>query len=354
MPTYQALLNKIADHYDLSVYAEVPVEKDWLKPDQKYSLRAVTSRKLPRRLREFLFLVFVVKDHLKRPFHLVHAHSTYPTGMVAVIMQKVFGIPAIVGLHAAEGSAFEDIEFGDLLQRKRTIINKWVINRATIVTVLSAFQKNEVVKNLGIKREIIVRSRGVDLDRFYFNPNRELQSPVVFLSVGYLNAIKDPETLLHAFYQIQKEVHSILIVIGKDYTDGALHKLASKLGISSKVKFQGFISHDLINEFYQQADVLLHTSRYESQGMVVAEAMASGVLVVGTDVGIMHDLSGECCITVPTRDPDALAAAVLKLLRDKEMMDTLRKNAHAWSEKNNLDRCCEALMDLYNCQIKGR
>jgi glycosyltransferase involved in cell wall biosynthesis len=353
LPTYRALLNEISTRYELTVYSEVPVEKQWLDLQHNYVLRApLSNRRVGRRLREILLLLTLFKDHLKKPFDLVHAHSTYPTGFVAVLFQVLLGVPAIVSLHAAEASAFPDIPFGDLLYRKRTIMNRWVLNRARVVTTLTNFQRKEVEKNLKIRRPMNVIYRGVDQNRFYDHESDRRQRPVVFLAVGYINNIKDPETLLRTFELIQREIDSVLVLVGRDYTNGQVRSLAQKLGISSKVKFEGWVDHDMIANYYQAADLLLHTSRYESQGMVVAEAFASGLVVAGTDVGLMSDLSGTCCVTAPTRDPEALAKAILDLLREPLRMEQMRVNALEWSKRHSLENSAAELQNLYESVIK--
>jgi len=335
-------------HYDLTVYSEVPVEREWLAFAHRYALRMSPGRRrFPRRVNEMLFFILLIKDHLKKPFHLVHAHSTYPTGFAAVLLQNLFGVPAIVSLHAAEASAFPDIPFGDLLHRRRRMVNRWVINRARIVTALTEFQRREVEANLGITREIIVSYRGVDGSRFSERASSVLQTPIVFLTVGYLNNIKDPDTLLRTFHLIQREVESILIVVGRDYTGGAVQALARELGISEKIRFEGWIDHEQIDRYYREAHFLLHTSRYESQGMVVAEALASGVVVAGTHVGLMSDLAGTCCITAPTQQPEALAREVLSLIKDPERMERMRQNARDWSGRHSLKECTGQICGLY-------
>jgi glycosyltransferase involved in cell wall biosynthesis len=348
------LLNRIAAHYELTVYSEVPIEASWLQLPHGYTLKQVTARKMHRRLREISLVFVLIRDHLREPFHLVHAHSTYPTGLTAVILKMIFGVPAIVSLHAAEASAFPDISFGDLLHKRRAKINRWVINNATVVTALSDFQRREVLTNLKITRQILVIHRGVDLDKFYIKRLNGLHSPAIMLSVGYLNPIKDPDTLLQAFAAIQQETDCVLLVVGRDYTNGSVKRVAEQLGIAERVKFEGYVDHEHMDVLYQRADLLLHTSRYESQGMVVAEAMASGVLVVGTNVGLLSDLSGECCVTVPTKDPGALASAVLDLLRNKERMDLMRENGYRWSRHHSLDNCSREIMELYEKMIGSR
>lgn len=124
-------------------------------------------------------------------------------------------------------------------------------------------------------------------------------------------------------------------------------RLPVNSGFSDKVRFEGYVDHERMEEFYRRADVLLHTSRYESQGMVVAEAMASGVLVAGTSVGLVSDLAGECCVAVPPKNADALATAVLELLRNKERMEHMRDNAYRWSRHHSLANSSEEVMGLY-------
>lgn len=347
LPTYRALLNLIAKRYELIVYSEVPIEKEWLDLEHTYSLRAAISKNLPRRIRELLFVSRVIADHLKQRFDLVHAHSTYPTGFAAVILQRIFNVPAIVALDGAEASGLPDISFGDLLHTRRTKVNRWVINHATTVTALTRFQREEVFSNLKINREILVISRGVDLKRFYFERTQKPGGPLVILSVGYLNPIKDPRTLMHAFYRIQKQIESVLIIVGMDYMQGAIQRLAGELNVRDRVRFEGYVPHERISEYYRRADVLLHTSRYESQGMVIAEALASGVLVVGTKVGLLNDLSGDCCLTAATNDPETLARIVTELWANDAEMRRLRENGYRWSRSHSLERCAGEIMNIY-------
>jgi len=302
---------------------------------------------LPTKIREFLFLILFIRDHLKNPFDLIHAHCTFPTGFSAIVLQKLAGVPTLLSLDGGEEVSFPEIKFGDAHQSKRTRINKWIINNAHVVTTLTRFQRDGIYRNLKIEREIHVIPRGVDTRTFLFPRNNKLNTPIIFLSVGYFSPIKDPETLIKAFFIIQKHVNCKLIHVGRDYMNGFVQRMVEELGISNKVQFIEPVDHNSIHEFYRKADVFLHTSLYESQALVVAEAMAAGTLVCGTNVGLMNDLSGECCITVPIREPEVLASAVLDLLNDDEKMDRLRLNAYKWSETNSLENCTNRFRDSY-------
>jgi len=253
----------------------------------------------------------------------------------------------LLSLDGGEEVTFPEIKFGDAHQSKRTRINKWIINNANVVTTLTRFQRDGIYRNLKIARAIQVIPRGVDTRTFLFPRNHKLNTPIIFLSVGYFSPVKDPETLIKTFFIIQKEVNSKLIHVGRDYMNGFVHKLVDELGISNKVQFIEPVDHNCIHEYYRKADVFLHTSVYESQALVVAEAMAAGTLVCGTNVGLMNDLSGECCITVPIKEPEALASVVLELLSNSEKMDKQRLSAYKWTETNSLENCTNRFRDIY-------
>lgn len=354
LPTYRALVNKLVDDYSITVYSEVPIHAEWLTLEKRYEIKSFKSMGLPRRIREILFAFLMIKEYLKHPFDVVHAHSTFPTGFAAVVLQKLFGVPAIVSLDGAEGSSFPDLKFGDAHNPRRAAINKWIINNAKIVTALTRFQRDDVYRNLNIKKEIEIITRGVELEKFWFLRKDDVfKSSITFLSVGYLSPIKDPETLLKTFFLLRQKINCRLIHIGKDYMDGVVQALANKMNLSDHIQFFESMDHHSVHPFYKEADLLLHTSRFESQGMVVAEAMAAGVIVCGTHVGLMNDLAGECCITAPPQDAEGLANNILAALQKPDEIQRLRMNSYTWTRQNSLDYCAKKISDLYKGLISN-
>jgi glycosyltransferase involved in cell wall biosynthesis len=349
VPTYRALLNLLCDRFEIVVYYDVAARAE---NDSAFAIRTPPFAKVPSRVRQFLFLFQLIRDHLRRPVHLVHAHSTFPTGWAAIVFRKLFSIPVIVSLDGAEGIALPEIDFGDLRFRKRIQINKWVINKADHVTCLTHFQLSGIIKNLGIQRQITVIPRGVDLDKFTRAEKREIGNRVIFLSVGYLSAVKDPLTLLKTFSILQKHIDCRLIHIGADYMNGSVQKMAADLGLGEKIMFHGPVDYAEISEYYKNADVLLHTALFESQAMVATEAMASGTLVCGSHVGLLSDLAGRCCITAPPGDAQALASAVLNLLKDPERVRVIRDQARLWAEENNIQKTAELYANIYGGLLK--
>jgi glycosyltransferase involved in cell wall biosynthesis len=71
-------------------------------------------------------------------------------------------------------------------------------------------------------------------------------------------------------------------------------------------------------EFYRRADRLVHASLYESQGMAILEALATGLGVIATDVGIAAELPRPLVFGWQPRDHDALARAIVRSCRGTE------------------------------------
>jgi glycosyltransferase involved in cell wall biosynthesis len=347
IPSYRELLNRLSETHSVTVFCETPIDKEWLKWPRRYRLVSMCVRGVPLRVNFFLFFLSVLGKHLLKPFDFLHAHSTFPTGLVAVIMKRFFGVKAIVSLDGGEGIAIEGVAFGDLHSSRRTKINSYVLNHADVVSALTQFHADLIIKNLEIQRKILVIPRGTDVAKFNFDSTRIISHPVHFLSVGYLSPIKNPQLLLETFTALRNRIACKLTIVGYDYLAGQVQKLAMQFGIEKDVEFVGHVEHEKIPGYYQQADILLMTSRYESQSMAVVEAMAAGVVVCGTQVGLLHDLSFDTRVAISSENGLALADAVLRILEEPERTSKMRTAAREWVIRHSIEETTRRWNAIY-------
>jgi rhamnosyl/mannosyltransferase len=106
--------------------------------------------------------------------------------------------------------------------------------------------------------------------------------------------------------------------------EAELKMLASELGVSNRMIFAGEVSDDELPLYYQAADVfaLPSNSRAEAFGMVILEAMASGLPILSTEIGTATswiNRHGETGFVVPPQHPDALARAIVQLRDDDSL-----------------------------------
>jgi len=130
---------------------------------------------------------------------------------------------------------------------------------------------------------------------------------------------------------------------------------ASDAGLAERLRFAGACSDDDLEQLYRSADVLVHPSRAETYGMVVAEALAHGLPVIASDVGGVPEALGRASsgppgILVPPGDAGALAGALRRWLEDGALRHRLRTAAaerrgalRPWSATAAvIARACEA------------
>ncbi|HEX5828692.1 MAG TPA: glycosyltransferase [Candidatus Limnocylindrales bacterium] len=216
-----------------------------------------------------------------------------------------------------------------------------------------------VVVSKSIDRKVVEEGRttaprsmiynGVDLDRYdHQQPCCTLREEygmaddaAIVGVVGRLELEKGHPTLLEAWPLVLAEVpNAYLMIIGEGSRLDTLHEISRQLGITHHVTFTG--RRDDIPAVTASFDVAVLPSYREAQGLTILEAMALSRPVVASNVGgipemITHEKTG---LLVPPHDPPALAAAIVRLLRDHQLADTLGRAGHDLVH----DRFCVQLM----------
>lgn len=164
---------------------------------------------------------------------------------------------------------------------------------------------------------------GVDTDVFRPDPvvrvrlRSELgvEGSFVWLAVGRFEPPKDHPTMLQAFANIaHNHPNSLLLLVGDGPLRREIEAMASALGIQSRVRFLG-LRQD-ISHLMNVADAYLMSSSREGLPNVLLEAHSTGLPIVATDVGGNREvvLDGKTGFIVPSRNPDALAQAMQRMM----------------------------------------
>jgi glycosyltransferase involved in cell wall biosynthesis len=190
---------------------------------------------------------------------------------------------------------------------------------------------------------------GIDLDRYdHQEPCCTLRdeyameptSPIVGV-VGRLELEKGHPTLLEAWPMVLEAVPSAyLLIVGEGSRLDALRQIARDQGVEHHVVFTG--RRDDIPAVTAAFDVAVLPSYREAQGLTILEAMALSRPVVASNVGGIPEMieDGVTGLLVPPQDPPALAAAIVRLLRDHPLADILGRAGHDVVH----DRFCVQLM----------
>ena len=177
----------------------------------------------------------------------------------------------------------------------------------------------------------------IDVDRLWGGSGPRI------LNVGQLKPEKNQKLLLEAFAQMSGDAR--LIILGEGELRDELEAYAATLGVADRVIMPGFVIDP--TPFYRSANLFVLSSDYEGFGLVLVEAMRSGLPVVSTDCAsgpaeILAD--GRFGRLTPCGDADRLVAAMLDELAAPTDAERLKARAEELSGEHIADRYLE-LMD---------
>jgi glycosyltransferase involved in cell wall biosynthesis len=200
---------------------------------------------------------------------------------------------------------------------------------------------------------------GIALDQFErcepaaISPLRKQFGDRLVISVGRLVYYKGFEFLIQAM----SKVNGRLLIVGDGPLREKLQQLVHRLGLGDRVTFAGEIQNEQVVPFYHAANVfaLASVARSEAFGIVQIEAMAAGLPVVNTqlDSGVpfvsLHDQTG---LTVPPEDPEALAAALNRILDDPALRQSFGNAARLRARKEfSLAAMTSKTLGLYDAVV---
>ena len=115
------------------------------------------------------------------------------------------------------------------------------------------------------------------------------------------------------------------------------------------------IPQEKMAEKYCSSDIFLEGSWHAGWNNPVAEAMACKVPVVCTDIGGGRDFAfhQRTALLVPPKDPPAMAFAILRLVRDENLRETLRENAYQHIRQFDWDKSAERLEEILSSELEG-
>lgn len=175
---------------------------------------------------------------------------------------------------------------------------------------------------------------GVDLERF-FPGEKDIEPTVLF--VGVMDAahyFKGVPVLLNALYLLKKRGKPVqAILVGEGELRGQFEAQAKALGLSDTVRFMGGVTDEELPDTYRAADVLAlpSLSRSEAFGMVLLEALASGIPVIASNVPGVRNVPKDAGILVPPNDARALAEALERIFSGN--LAALKARARAVAEE---------------------
>lgn len=339
---------------DIDVF--VAISSNFNKRDFDYGGYTIISRN-HNQLDRFLFhlkhkkiLRDIMSKYVMEDYSVIHAHSLFSNGYIAMKLKEKYGKPYIVAVRNTDVNLF----FSKMLHLRKLGIE--ILSKANTVVFLSEPYKKLVLDAYvpaklqdSINQKSVIIPNGID--EFWFtNIGSPKQSPdgsiLRLLQVGDVNKNKNIETTLKAIELLIKDGYKVKLDVVGRVND---QKLFNKIDEYEHANFHGYKSKEELIEIYRENDIFVLPSISETFGLVYAEAMSQGLPVIYTrGQGFDgHFEDGIVGYSVDCNDEKEIANSIKKVLSSYQ---SISKNCVDKSKSFNWNYINKKILFLYkNC-----
>lgn len=315
----------------LSFFANNVVRFNWLRSGITLCKNYVgigKGLKIKRLLFEIMFSpAFAVKPDL------VHSHEEIAGAKLNNLI-KTLNVPHVVTFH---GLPPADVAALSVEERQS------FTESVDLAFVNTNFAKRHYVALGGPAKKVRVVPQGIDLTHWHYQPNRppKLHEPLRLLTVGRLSEEKGHRYVISALPSLIKNGIDVQYhIVGQGPEKEPLQKQAAELGLQGNVFFHGVLKGETLRQHYVQSHLFVLPSikgagkAEETQGVVIQEAQASGLIVVAANTGGIPECldDGVSGFLVPDKDPEALSQMVRHLLKQQGDWPLIQEKARLWVE----------------------
>lgn len=262
-------------------------------------------------------------------------------------------------LKAALAKLFKEINDSDVNENKEKFkdhfgkrYTRLFYNKADLVLTPSQALK-DILEKQGIVSPIEVMSNGVNNSFFKEKTDYKITNKMVH--AGRLGHEKSTGVIIEAFYLAQKANPNIRLDI---YGDGpsrkSLQRLVKNLGIGHKIKFWGTYDIKTLSQKLCKYDFFVTASTIETQGIVLLEAMSSGLPVVAVDKLAVPEIvkDSKNGYLSEAADADGMAKNMLKILESEKRLEQFGKKSLEMAQLHEIMKCKERLLKFYKKMAK--
>lgn len=280
---------------------------------------------------------------LPAPPDLIHAHGSFPDGVVGASVAARLGVPCVVTLHGEEAD----------LRLRLPVVGRAIarmLARASAIVCVSEHLREELAARHPMLRELLVTvPDGYDPRDVRFDPH--VLPAAHFLFLGALQPGKQPDLLLRAYSRIAPRTRLDLAIAGEGPMGPRLRTLARELGIEGRVRFLGRLTRAEVGEALRRAKALVVPGTHEGMPIAAIEALATGTPVIAPALGGLPELVNDevTGLLVEPGSVESLALALMRASgRDWDEFEVVRV-----ANVLTRDESAERIREIYQQVISG-
>jgi 1,2-diacylglycerol 3-alpha-glucosyltransferase len=357
--TTKAQLEKLG--HEVFIFAPEPCNGH--REEEVYYFRSVTYKRYPG----YSFSPFptnkceILKD---LDVDVIHTHGLLFMGVRSMFAARTLKLPVVVSFHTMVTDAakyYAPFPIPDwIMNRLFWIYLKQLLERADSVVAPTAAIKTELLAYAPAMHRVDVIPTGVNCDRFspdvdgsVIRKRYGLNGERVLLHVGRIAMEKNLDLVIDAFSElVRKEPIARLLIVGEGPAKRHYQECVREKGLDGRIIFTGFIPDDELPQVYAACNASVIASKFETQGLVGLEAMATGKPVSGINYRAVKELihEGENGFVFED-DPSSCAEAMRAALdHSEELGESTRRYALGYSAELSVEK----LVELYKYAIERK
>jgi len=287
---------------------------------------------------------------------IIHFHTPGPLGLIGVNVAKQDKIPLIATYHTyltdflvciSPNKKIDKSDKKDLSKQIVWKLSNYYYDKCDLVTAPSESIRREL-KRHGLKAKVKVLSNGLSLDEF--SSKEKYNKKAKLLHVGRMSFEKNVDVIIKSAAILKKEFPDIrLDIVGDGPALKSLKSLTQKLEAEKNIRFLGYKEPFELNNIYKEHDIFITASTVETQGVVILEAMASGLPVIGVkklaipDL-VKNDVNG---FVVKPFNEREMAEKIGVLYKDSKLREDFGKNSAELIKEHDVKKVIEKLEKIY-------
>ena len=279
---------------------------------------------------------------------LVHVHVAYPAGLFALYLKKRKGLEYVISEHdGIYMPGYDNYHVPGKFEKKMVPV---IYKNAKKIHAVSKSLGNALVDLKLANTKPIVIPNVVNTDVFQYR-EKERSNIFRFIHISSLINQKNPEGMLMAISLVKKERSDLVLkIIGP--AKEKFKKMVKDLSLEKEVVFMGEIPYADVAKEIGNSDAMIHFTRYETFGCVIAESLCCGVPVIVSDLDVTRELvtDGVSGLLVEENKVNDLAEKILFFMKTEFKINS-QKIATENQEKFKYDRVGKMFDDLYRSVI---
>lgn len=289
---------------------------------------------------------------------VIHIHGVATMALRGLICGHELGIPTVMTFHTMVDDAakyYSPIKIPpETMEKLIWIYLRQILKRMDVVVTPTACIGEELRSRGAICRNLVTIPTGTNTAEFHpgiasddIRRRHGLEGRRVVIHVGRISYEKELEMVVRAM----RRIDATLLVAGKGPAKADIEKLVKDLGLQDKVVFAGFVPDSELPAYYNAADIAVSASKFETQGLSILEAMASGKPVACRNGRAFAEIVHDGVNGYLFDDVDGCVKAMEKAF---DAPAEVREASLKTALDNSRDRSARLYVDAYGLAIETR